>query len=134
MTMALLPNTSIKLGIHEPKKNAVVAQPGTDPGANEIRIYMPVGVAVNLTQNLVGDFHKLHRMAQTVLKDLDGTIPPDIVAMELGGSDNDILINGVLGDSEIRLEIGAYTGAGDRSHFLDRTFKRLIERLLEEAK
>lgn len=132
--MGLIANTSVKLNIHSPKKDAVVAQPGTAAGANDIRIWVGSAIPLGLVQSIVGDFAKLHRMAQTTLKDLTGVANPDILHMPLGGGDNDILTNGSVTTSHLSLEIGTYTGAGDRSHFLARTFQRCIERFLEEAK
>ncbi len=136
--MAIPNNTTIILGIHEPKKNALVeAPPVAALGVNEIRIHAGAGINENLTQSIVGGLIKLHRMAQTELARLDGNgtgNATDVLHMVLGGSDNDIEINGTPNISQLRLEIGTYTGAGDRSHFLDRTFKRLIERWLEESK
>jgi hypothetical protein len=132
--MPIANNTSIVLNIHEPKKSAVVAQPGLAADVNEVRIWAAADVNEEHTQNIVGALHQLHNMAQTILKDLSGVADPDILHMIIGGGDNDIVINGTPTAAQVRLEIGTYTGAGDRSHFLDRTFKRLIERWLEESK
>jgi len=132
--MAIPNNTSVKLGVSVPKKDAVVAQPGTAAGANDIRILAGTGIDETRTQNIVGALTKLHRFAQTILHTLSGVADPDVLHTVLGGSDNDIVVNGTPGVGDVVLEIGTFTGAGDRSHFLDRTFKRVVERWLEESK
>ena len=133
--MTIPVNTSIKLDIHKPKKDAVVDQPGTAAGASEIRIWAAGTVPPALTQSIIGDFEKLFRMAKSKmpLVAVDAN-DPVIIWMPLGGSDNDIAIDGNPTSDTIRLEIGSDTAKGERSHFLNRTFTRLTERWLEESK
>ncbi len=128
-------NTRIRLGVSKPKKDAIVAQPGTPATASEIAIWAAGTVPPELTQSLIGDFWKLFRMAKSNMPVIAASVAdPVIIWMPLGGSDNDVSIGGSPTSDTLRLEIGSETAAGSKSHFLDRTFKRLLERWLEESK
>jgi len=132
---SLLANTRIKLGASSPKKDAVVAQPGTAAGANEVAIWAAADCPENLTQTLVGGFQELFDHAKSNMPAIAASVAtPTVVHMPYNGSISDIEIDGTPTAGEIRLEIGQTIGSGQRSHFLNRTFKRLIERLLEESK
>ena len=132
--MSLAANSSITLNKHTPKKDATVNNGTGAPttGTDDVSIWAAANIDPYLGQQLVGDFTKLHRWAQSTMVSLTGT--PAIVHMPLGGSDADIELNGTPTADELRLEIGAGIHGPDQSHFLDRTFKRLIERWLEETK
>ncbi len=128
-------NTRIRLGVSKPKKDAVVAQPGTPATAGEIAIWAAAGVDENLTQSNIGDFWKLFRAAKSNMPIIAASInDPVIVHMPSGGGDNDVVLDGTPTSDDLRLEIGSEVAAGSKSHFLDRTFKRLLERWLEESK
>lgn len=133
--MAIPNNTSIVLGVSKPKKDAVVAQPGLAATASEIRIWAAADVDEAKTQSVVGDFWKLFRYAKSNMPAIQASIAdPVIVHMPSGGSDVQIEIDGTPTAGEVRLEIGTDVAGGSKSHFLDRTFKRLVERWLEESK
>ena len=133
--MAIANNTSIKLGVSKPKKDAVVESPGTAAAASELRIWAAAGVDEALTQSIAGDFWKLFRYAKSNMPAIEASVAtPVVVHMPAGGGDPDIEIDGVPTTDELRLEIGQDTATGSKSHFMDRTFKRLVERWLEESK
>lgn len=133
--MTIANNTRIKLGVSKPKKDAVVAAPGTAAGADEIAIWAASTVPENLTEQVVGDYWKLFRYAKSNMPAILASVAtPVVVHMPSGGSDPDIEIDGTPTSDEVRLEIGADVAGGSKSHFLDRTFKRLVERWLEESK
>jgi hypothetical protein len=133
--MAIPNNTRIKLGVSKPKKSAVVAQPGTAAAASEIALWAAAGVDEALTQSIVGDFKKLLRWAKSNMNAIEASVAtPVIVHMTSGGGDGDIELDGTPTTGQVRLEIGADIAGGSKSHFLDRTHKRLIERWLEESK
>ena len=133
--MAIPNNTRIRLGVSAPKKDAVVDQPGIPPTGVQIAIWAAASVPENLTQQVVGDFHKLFRYAKSNMPAIAASIAdPVVVHMPTGGNDSEIEIDGVPTADEVRLEIGTETALNSESHFLDRTFKRLIERWLEESK
>jgi hypothetical protein len=127
--------TEIKLGASSPKKDAVVDAPGTAAAAGEVAIWAAADVPENLPQQVVGDFHKLFRYAKSNMPAIDASVAtPVVVHMPYGGADNDIEIDGTPTAGEVRLEIGQDIATGQKSHFLNRTFNRLIERWLEESK
>lgn len=133
--MAIANNTRIKLGVSKPKKDAVVAAPGTAAAAGEIAVWAAADVDEAKTQSIVGDFWKLFRYAKSNMPAIEASVAtPVIVHMPAGGGDPSIEIDGTPTAGEVRLEIGQDTATGSKSHFLDRTFKRLIERWLEESK
>lgn len=127
--MGIAANSSIRLGASSPKKDAIVGVGDPVTGANEVSIWAETTINPNLTQSIVGDFTKLFRFAKTNIENIVGA-----VAMPLGGSDTSIKVDQVAAAGELRLEIGTDIIAGAKSHFLNRTFKRLIERWLEESK
>lgn len=128
-------NTSIKLGVSKPKKDAVVESPGTPAAASELRIWAAAGVDEALTQSIVGDYWKLYRYAKSNMPAIAASVAdPVIVHMPAGGGDSDISLDGSPTTDEVRLEIGSETATPSKSHFLERTFKRLVERWLEESK
>ena len=133
--MAIANNTRIKLGTSSPKKSAVVASPGTAAAAGEIAIWAAADVIETRTQPLIGDFWKLFRYAKSNMPAIEASVAtPVVVHMPVNTGDSQIEIDGTPTAGEIRLEIGQGTATGSRSHFLDRTFKRLLERWLEESK
>lgn len=129
--MPIADNTRIKLDVYKSKKNYVAAAPGTIAGTDEVAIWAGSAINADLTQSIVGGFHQLHSYAQSHLKDLTGT--PAILHLAFGAGDTGITV-GAGGTGDLTLEIGAGVHGGDRSHYLDRTFKRLIEAWLEESK
>lgn len=132
-------NTRIKLGASKPKKDAVVDTPGTPAATDEVAIWAASAIDEAFTQQIVGDFHKLYRFAKSNMPAIAAAAagePMVQVYMPLGGSDTQIVIGapGTPSAGDVRLEIGAQVAAGSKSHFLHRTFIRLVERWLEESK
>ena len=128
-------NTSIVLGASSPKKDAVVAQPGLPAAAGELRIWAAADCPERKTQQLVGSFTELFDFAKSNMPLIEASVAtPVVIHMPWNGNRSDITIDGVPTSDEVRLEIGQDIATGQKSHFLNRTFKRLIERWLEEAK
>lgn len=128
--MAITADTHIQLGVSKPKKDATVGTGTLTLGANELAIKVGSAVDVGNTQQIVGDLEKLYRYAKTDIKNVTADTTYSI---PLGGSDADIVKTGHT-TSTVSLYIDTAILTGDKSHFLNRTFKRLIELLLEEAK
>ena len=128
-------NTRIKLGVSKPKKDAIVAAPGTAAAASEVAIWAGSLIDPNQTQSIIGGFYQLFNYAKSNMPAIEASsATPVIVHMVLGAGDSDIEIDGTPTATEIRLEIGQDTATGSKSHFLHRTFIRLLERWLEESK
>jgi hypothetical protein len=131
--MPVTADTHVQLGVSSPKKSATVDTGTLTLGANEVAIKIgsavPSGQLGN-PQLLVGSFEKLFRFAKSFIKDYTGdtvfSIPP-------GGGDGDIVTTGHT-TALLSLYVDAAVIDGDKSHFLNRTFRRCIERLLEESK
>lgn len=131
--MSIPLETSITLDIHSPKKDAVVATGAPTVGDNDVALYVapiPDSTDELLTQSTVGDFRKLLRYALSTLSVHTGAVALEI---PMGGGDNDIQ-TAVPTAGSACLYVGADLVDGGQSHYIDRTFKRLIERWLEEAK
>jgi hypothetical protein len=128
--MTIIANTSVKLDAHSPKKDAVVTQLAPVAGVNEVGVWIPTGANLNLAQFYIGSLQNLCDMALTQLKD-----GPVLLVVPIGGGDPQIVIDGIAPVSgEVGLYIGADLAAKGQSHFIKRTFDRVIERLLEEGK
>jgi len=134
--MSILANTSIRLNVHLPKKDAVVDAPGTPATANELRLWAAASIPPNKTQSIVGAYWKLFRWAKSNMPAIEASIAdPVVIHMSmLRDSDAGIEIDGTPTADDVRLEIGTAIAATSKSHFLDRTFKRIVERWLEESK
>lgn len=134
--MALTADQGVKLGASKPKTSAVVAATAPTITTDEMAIYIGAAVPVSNPQQIVGQLDLLYRYAKNNLPSLTGT--PCVLHVALAGSGNDIVMNGTVGTApgtgDIRLLIGAGVHTGDKSHFLNRTFKRLVEVLLESNK
>lgn len=128
--MAISADTHIQLGVHKPKKSATVGTGAITLGANELAVKIGSALQVSRPGVYVGDFEKLYRYAKSYIKDHSATT---VFSISPGGSDNDIVTSGH-DTGLLSLYVDAGVLAGDKSHFLHRTYKRLIERLLEEAK
>ena len=128
--MAVAADTHIQLGISKPKKDATVGTGALTLGASELAI--KIGSALQVTRPLIyiGDFEKLYRYAKADIKNVTADTTYSITP---GGADNDIVKTGHT-TGTVSLYIDSAVLTGDKSHFLHRTYKRLIERLLEEAK
>jgi hypothetical protein len=137
MSVAL--NTTIKLDAHSPKKDAVITVGLPTIAANDVVIWCQVAVdpADNNAQ-LVATWQKL--LAYFLSHTSEIIIPAAniIVWMPPGGGDPDIVAENLIGTTATTDTIGLIvaSGLGDagRSHFIDRTTKRLLERWLEETK
>ncbi len=135
--MALAANTRITLALDAAKKDAIVATPGDTAKANEVALYAAATVDLSTPQSLMGTFINLRDFALShmeLLTGLEAADAPDVLHMPLGGGDNDIVVNGVPSPTDVRLEVGIGIGPAGRSHSLDRTFKLLTERWMEEGK
>ena len=135
--MPLAANTRITLALDAAKKDAIVATPGDTAKANEVALYAAATVDLSTPQSLMGTFINLRDFALShmeLLTGLEAADAPDVLHMPLGGGDNDIVVNGTPGTDDVRLEVGIGIGPSGRSHFLDRTFKLLAERWMEESK
>jgi hypothetical protein len=133
--MPILANTRIKLGSSEPKKNAIVSTPGTGAAGDEVAIWAASAIDPALSQSVVGDFLSLLAYAKSNMPEIKAAgTDPVVVFKRFGAGQNDISINGIPDARDLRLEIGAEVAVGSKSHFLNRTVTRLIERWLEEAK
>lgn len=134
--MALASNTHIVLGVSEPKTKAVVGSDTPTVAASDMGILLGTSVNLSNLQAVVGALYLLLRYAKTNLKDLTGT--PCTLHLNVEDGYSGVVVNGTAGTApgatSIVLYIGADVHTGAKSHFLDRTFKRLIELLLQEAK
>ena len=128
--MAISADTHIQLGVSKPKKDATVGTGALTLGSNEVAIKIGSALQVTRPGIYVGDFEKLYRYAKTNIKDVTADTTYSITP---GGSDDDIVTTGHT-TGTLSLYVDTLVLTGDKSHFLHRTFKRLIERLLEEAK
>ena len=130
--MPIAANTAIKLNIHRAKKDATIhiAAPGT--ADDFVSIWAGSTINPALTQSIVGGFRQLARYAKANLGSITGD--PAVVHMPLGGSEPSIEVNGAPGTDHLRIHVGATAHGTGASHFLDRTFKALIDRWLEESK
>ena len=132
--MPIANDTRIKLGASEPKKDAVVASPGTAAGANEVAIHAASAVPQDLTQTLKGQWTKMYDFCKSSMPLIAASVAtPTVIHMPYDGNISEIEIDGIPGTNELRIEIGQTIGSGQRSHFFKRTFDRLIERWLEES-
>lgn len=125
MTISIA-NQSITLESSAPKKDAVIATGAPTVGVTAVAIWAGANINPNLVQSIIGGFEVLHRYAQTNLPKVANT-----VQMPLGGSEADIVLNGVPTADDLVLEIGTTVKGKSQSHFVDRTFKRLREAWLE---
>lgn len=125
-------NTNIVLDAHAPKKDAIV-NVGAVVGdtATSVTIWARASVDPALTQSIVGTFHVLLRTALNNLNTLPAT-GPTLLSVTLGGTEGTgVLVDGTPTADMCTLEIGADLITKQQSHFIDRTFKRLIEAWLE---
>jgi hypothetical protein len=133
--MAIANNTRIKLGASSPKKDAVVAAPGTPAAAGEVALWAAAGVDENLTESIMGTFETLYNYAKSNMTAIEASVAtPVVLHVDLGGSQAQVEIDGTPTSDEVRLEIGQDIASGQRSHFLNRTYTRIRERWLEESK
>jgi hypothetical protein len=130
--MPIAANTSIKLSIYGQKKDAIVGTAGPGTTGFDVSIWAGNNINPQQTQSIVGGFRQLLRHAKANLHNLSGT--PAVIHMPIGGGIGDMEINGTPDAGELRLHVGATAYAGGRSHYLDRTFKCLLERWPEESR
>lgn len=128
--MPIAQDTHVQLGASSPKSSATVATGALTLGANEVAIKVGSAVSVSNTQQIIGDFEKLFRYAKT---NIDSATADTTFSIPLGGSDFDIVTTGHT-TSMLSLYVDTAIMDGNKSHFLNRTFKRCIELLLEDAK
>ena len=127
------PDTSIRLDVDAPKKDAVVAtgDPATSP--NEVGVW--VGSAItnpgSLNQSIIGTFEVLVRYLLNNLSSITSTAPT-VLRVPLGGTNADVIVGGVVGTGDLVLEVGQPLVDTGNSHLIDRTWKRLRERWQEE--
>ena len=131
--MALTAGNSIVLGVTKPKVTAVTAVGAPTVAANELAIYVDATAPVTNVEAIVGGFVKLRNRAlstPSLEPDLSGSL---VLSMPVGGGDASIVTTGHAAGL-ISLYVHGSVFTPGKSHFLDRTFKRLIELLLESAK
>lgn len=128
--MPIIADTHVQLNASSPKKSATVGTGALTLGANEIAIKVGSSVNVANSAEIVAAFEKLMRFAKMDLKNVTADT---VWSMPLGGSDNAIVKTGHAAGL-VSLYADAGIVATDKSHFFQRTYKRCIERLLEEAK
>lgn len=126
----LVADTHVQLNVSAPKKDATVGTGALTLGANEVAIKVGANVPVGYPQNVIGDLEKLFRFAKT---NIAASAVDTVYSITPGGADNDIVTTGHT-DDLISLFVDAGVMAGDKTHFLHRTYKRCVERLLEESK
>lgn len=128
--MAIAADTHIQLGASKPKKDATVGTGSITLGANEVAIKIGSALQVTRPGVYVGDFEKLYRFIKTNMKNYTSDT---IFSITPGGADNDIVTTGHTTGS-LSMYVDSAVLTGDKTHFFHRTYRRLIERLLEEAK
>lgn len=128
--MPITADTHVQLGASSPKTSATIDTGTLTLGANEVAIKVGSAVSVANTQQIIGDFEKLFRWAKSNIADYTSDTT---FSIPLGGSDADIVTTGHDTDL-LSLFVDSAVLTGDKSHFLNRTFKRCIELLLEDAK
>ena len=117
-------NTSIKLDVHSPKKDAVVATGAPIPTATEVAIWAGANINPALVQSITGTVNVLKASALTKM-------PTAVVQVALGGGSGAVVADGTPDADSVMLYVGSDVVAKQQSHFLDRTVKRLIEAWLE---
>ena len=122
-------NTSITLNVHSPKQKAVVATGAPTVESNDMAIWAGANIDTNLVQSILGGFDKLVRYT---LAEMSGATIVT-VHMPLGGADNEIVVGGTPTADDLVVEFGQNLTANgtQRSHFIERTWKRLRELWLE---
>ena len=131
--MALTGDDHFILDINSAPKTVTqgTGDPTLTAGDDDVSIWINTATNIGLLQSIVGDLKKCHRWILS--NNLKESAIETWASIPVGGSDNDIAATAP-GAGEVGVLVGATTHAGDRSHFLDRTFKRLIEKLLEAGK
>jgi hypothetical protein len=127
-------DTSIKLGVDSPKKDAVIETLGmTACTAREVGIWAGSAIDVDLVQSIMGTVDVLTRFAKTDLQIRSDTAPiaETIYSAPLGATETGVTIDGVPGTGDVRLHVGTEIIINEHSHFLTRTVKRLKEAWLE---
>jgi hypothetical protein len=128
--MPITADTHVQLNVSAPKKSATVGTGSLTLGANEVAIKVGSSVAVANITEIVAAFEKLFRFAKMDIKNVTADT---VWSMPLGGSDNSIVKTGhAVG--LVSLYADAAILAEDKSHFFQRTYRRCVERLLEESK
>jgi hypothetical protein len=119
-------NTSIKLDVHAPKKDAVVATGAPTVESTEIAVWAGANINTSLVQSIIGGYEALNAYALTNIANITA-----VVQMPLGGGSGSVVPDGTPDADSIMLYVGSDVVAKQQTHFLDRTFKRLRETWLE---
>jgi len=128
--MALTADTHVQLAVSSPKKSATVGTGALTLGANEVAIKVGSSVDIANITAVIATFQKLFDFAKTDLKNVTADT---VWSMPVGGAQSSIVKTGhAVGLCSLYADTAILTN--DYSHFLNRTFKRCIERLLEESK
>jgi hypothetical protein len=131
--MAIAAGTYIRLGASKPKKTATVNTGSITVAAGEMAIQIGSAVSTGNTQQLVGTLHLLYRYAKNeFLRGSSGTTTA-VISAPPGAGYWDVVTSGHT-NGAVSLHITDEIFGTQKSHFMDRTFKRLIELLLENAK
>jgi hypothetical protein len=128
--MTINVSQSIALGYNEPKKDAVVAIGAPTVGDDDVAIWGNTLTHVEMTTQTIATYRTLFRALMERLKD------GEIAAVYSGPIDVSVqnAVAAAPGLDELGVYVGAGIADGDRSHFFDRTLKRVCERWLELAK
>lgn len=127
--MPLTADTHVSLARTAVKKDATVGTGALTLAADNIAVKIGSALPVNRVQSYVGLLRKCFDLCKSNLHTYTGTTVFSIV---VAGTDSVVTTGHVNG--AVSLFVHANFFVNDESHDLDRTFKRVIERLLEEAK
>lgn len=128
--MTMTADTHVALGSSSPKTAARVGTGAFTLGANEVAVKIGSSVSVANPQQVIGALEKLYRFAKS---NISAYTADTVFSIPLNGGDVDIVTTGhAVG--LVSLYVDSTVLTGDKSHFLHRTYKRCIERLLEESK
>lgn len=129
-TMPLAADTHIQLEANAPRQAATVGTGVITLGANEVAVKIGANISLANMQQIVGSLEKLFRLAKTAIANHTADTTWSMIP---GGSDTSVVTTGHT-DDLVSLYVDSAILTGNRSHFLDRTFKEVRSRLLEEAK
>ena len=131
--MAIIPGSSINLGAHEPKKSAVINAVAVSATANEVALVFGAEIEPGKIQSMVGSLEVVLRELLNNLVDHEAAAGVVELSVPVGGG-NARVGSGTPSGNGVGLSVGQTLCSKQQSHFIDRTFKRLIERMLEDSK
>ena len=129
--MSLPSAPHIILNVHKPKKDAIVGS-GAPPALNDDEVCIEIPAFAPWPDNpgqVVKVMQKLVVHALTILKD-----NPTTLHTVANYSDNTIVVDGAPNAlTEYAIHIAANISNAEKSHFIDRTFKRALELFNERS-